>query len=77
MAYRHPHGYTWFAGPQARPGVVPAYGGFVHFIQSAVQAKPIAPKEDWEVAAVTHAGYAALHHAELELSYPLVLLSRY
>ena len=68
VAYRLPHGYTWFAGPQAREGIAPAYGGYVHFLQSSVQMKEIPPKDDREVAAVTYAGYALLHRGELQVS---------
>lgn len=68
VAYRHPHGFTWFAGPQARAGEQPDYGGFVHYIRSAVQHKLIPPKDDREVAAVTYAGYTHLMQLEVEVS---------
>ena len=68
VAYRHPHGFTWFAGPQAQPGERPPYGGFVHYIRSSVQHKEIPPKDDREVAAVSYAGFVRLHQLEIEVS---------
>lgn len=72
IAYRHPHGFTWFAGPRRKPGTTPRYGGFVHWIRSTIMHKEIPPKDDREVAAVTYAGYIHLHQLENEVSSAVV-----
>jgi hypothetical protein len=68
LAYRHPHGYTWFGGSRTSGGADPDYGGHKHFIQSAVRHRCIPPKGDYEVAAITYGMYVVLYRKELVVS---------